>query len=74
MPLGLIKLSRLAFPDIFVIGFLLIILLLVKQTTTKNGPKGWPYFFIIGRSLLMVFLALLSNKTKQRKDTCTSVL
>ena len=80
MPLGLIKLSRIAFPGIFVTVCFLITLLLPKQTIRtkkkltkqkkyKSGPKTNPAFFILHRALFMIFLVLFSNKTKQAKDT-----
>ena len=78
--LGLVKLSRIAFPGIFVTVCFLIILLLPKQTiptkkksTTqrkyKNGPKANLTFYNLCHSLLIIFLVLLSNKTKRPRDT-----
>ena len=80
MSLGL---GRTAFSGIFVTVCFLIILLLPKQTIPtkkkltkrkkyKSGPKTNTTFFILHHSLLMIFLVLLSNKTKQPKDTSTT--
>ena len=75
------SLSRIAFPGIFFTVCFLIILLLSKQTAPtkkkltkqkekyKRCPKINPTFFILHCSLLMIFLVLLSNETKQPKGT-----
>ena len=42
---------------------------LTKQRKYKNGPKANPTFYILLRCLLIFLLALLSNKTKEPKDT-----
>ena len=80
IPLGLIKLSRIAFPGIFVSVCFLIILLLAKQTMPtkkkltkqgkyKNGSKANPTFYILRRTLLIISLGPLASKTKQPKGT-----
>ena len=78
--LGLIKLSRVVFPGIFVTVCFLIILLLSKQTIPtkkkidkqrkyKNDPKTNPTFYILHDFSLIIFLVLLSDKTRKPKDT-----
>ena len=41
-----------------------------KKKKYKSGPKINPTFFILHRALLMIFLVLFLNKTKQPKDIC----
>ena len=78
--LGLIKLSRVVFPGIFVTVCFLIILLLSKQTIPtkkkinkqgkyKNDPKTNPTFYILHDFWLIIFPVLLSDKTRKPKDT-----